>query len=344
MNESQPIRFANYRLEHLLGSGGVARVYKAWDATLERPVAVKIIDSNFTEDDFVHATALLEHVGVLMSWRHKNIIRIHRVGYDDNYLYLVMEFIDGADLGMVIERYAVDGELIPHDDVIQVARSVAQALDYAHRNGVLHLDVKPSNILMEKSGRVLLSDFSVPLGGRQEQEGAVLGTMHYMSPEQIQSPDQVTSRSDLYSLGVMLYEMLTGTVPFDHPSPVTVALQHINLAPPPPRKINPNLNPATESVLLKAIEKDPAKRYPSGEAFVNDLEYVLAFQLTTPADIRPLPPPPAGVRMPVRRISKKAIIERAITRMEDIPQVTEQDQVTREALQRAINRLKNWHQ
>ncbi len=342
--EGQPIRFANYRLEYLLGRGGAARVYKAWDAILNLPVAVKIIDSNFTEDDFAHATAFLEHTSVLMSWRHKNIIRIHRVGYDDNYLYLVMEFVDGADLGTMIERYAVDGELIPHDDVIQVARSVAQALDYAHRNGVLHLDIKPGNILMERSGRVLLSDFSVPLGDKQKQAGMVLGTLHYMSPEQIQSPHQVTERSDLYSLGIMLYELLTGTVPFDDPSPVTVALQHINLAPPPPRKINPNLNPATERVLLKAIEKNPLRRYPTGEALVNDLEDALAFQLTTPADIRPLPPPPAGVQMPTRRLSKKAIIERAITRMEDIPQVTEQDQVTRDALERAINRLRNWHE
>ena len=343
MNDSRPIRFADYRLQQLLGVGGFARVYKAWDAALERPVAVKIVDSNFTEDDFAHATAFLDHIGMLISWRHKNIIRIHRVGYDDNYLYLVMEYVDGMDLGKVIEYYALDGELIPHDDVIQVGRSVAKALDYAHRRNVLHLDIKPHNILMGKSGRVLLSDFSVPLKPKQ-QENTILGTMHYIAPEQIQNNKQVGPLSDLYSLGVVLYEMLTGTVPFDDISPIKVAMQHVNLAPPPPRKINPNLNPATEAVLLKALSKNPNQRYPTGEALINDLEDALAFQLTTPADIRPLPPPPAGIKMSVRRLSQKAMIERVITRMEIFPKITEKDKVSREVLERAINRLQHWHE
>ena len=124
------IRFANYRLDHLIGSGGFARVYKGWDAQSEMTVAIKIVDANFTEADFVFATAFLEHAGTLTSWRHKNIIRIHRAGFDDNYLYLVMEYIDGTDLAHVIERYGEEGELVPHDDVVQVARSIAQALDY----------------------------------------------------------------------------------------------------------------------------------------------------------------------------------------------------------------------
>ncbi|HBX68224.1 MAG TPA: hypothetical protein DEH25_02230 [Chloroflexi bacterium] len=343
MTESQRIRFANYRLDLLLGSGGFARVYKGWDGSSDIPVAVKIIDANFSDSDFAYATAFLEHTGVLTSWRHKNIIRIHRAGFDDNYLYLVMEYIDGTDLADVIERYSAEGELISHDDVVQVARSIALALDYAHRRKVLHLDVKPSNILMEKNGRVVLTDFNIPLGSKKEDSGVFMGSAHYMAPEQSQGLDRATHLSDLYSLGVILYEMLTGTVPFDDPSPITVALQHINLAPPPPRKINPNLNPATEVVLLKALSKNPANRYPTGEQLISALEEALAFQLTTPAEIRPLPPAPAGVEMQVRRLSQKAMVERAITRMVVLPKITEKEQITRQTLERAINRLAKWH-
>lgn len=341
-SDPQKIRFANYRLDHLVGSGGFARVYKGWEGASDTPLAIKIVDANFSDSEFALATAFLEHTSTLTSWRHKNIIKIHRAGFDDNYLYLVMEYIDGPDLGNIIERYGEEGELVPHDDVIQVARSVALALDYAHRRNILHLDIKPSNILMERNGRIILTDFNLPIGHKKEDAGVIFGSAHYMAPEQSQGADQATKLSDLYSLGVILYEMLTGTVPFDDPSAVTVALQHINLAPPPPRKINPNLNPSTEAVLLKALSKDPAARYQTGEHLVNAIEEALSFQLTIPADIRPLPPAPAGVHMQVRRLSQKAIVERAITRMEVPSKVTERDKITRQTLERAINLLATW--
>ena len=339
---SRKIQFANYRLEQLVGTGGFARVYKGWDAEAEMQVAIKIVDANFSETEFAYATDFLEHTSTLASWRHKNIIKIHRAGFDDNYLYLVMEYIDGADLAHVIERYGVDGELVPHDDVVQVARSVARALDYAHRRNVLHLDLKPSNILMERNGRVLLTDFNLPIGRKKEEAGIIFGSAHYMAPEHSQGIEKASALSDLYSLGVILYELLTGTVPFDDPSPVTVALQHINLKPPSPRKINPSLNPTTETVLLKALSKTPSERYQTGEQLVNALEEALAFQLTTPAEIRPLPPPPAGVQIQIRRLSQKAMVERVITRMEIPPKVTEREKITRETLERAINLLTTW--
>jgi serine/threonine-protein kinase len=337
------IQFANYRLDHLIGSGGFARVYKGWDLEANLQVAIKIVDANFSDTQFAYATAFLEHTSTLASWRHKNIIKIHRAGFDDNYLYLVMEYIDGADLADVIARYGEDGELVPHDDVIQVARAVSRALAYAHQRNILHLDIKPSNILMEKSGRVILTDFNLPVGRKKEEAGVIFGSAHYMAPEHSQGIDQATSLSDLYSLGVIMFELLTGTVPFDDPSPVTVALQHINLAPPSPRKINPNLNQATENVLLKALHKSPSERYQTGEAFVNALEEALAFQGATPAKIRPLPPPPAGVSLQVRRLSQKTMVERVITRMEIPAKVTKREKITRETLERAINALANWH-
>lgn len=341
-SNSRKIRFANYRLDQLVGTGGFARVYKGWDAEADMQVAIKIVDANFSESEFAYATDFLEHTSTLASWRHKNIIKIHRAGFDDNYLYLVMEYIHGADLAHVIERYGEDGELVPHDDVVQVARSVARALEYAHRRNVLHLDIKPSNILMERNGRVILTDFNLPIGRKKEEAGIIFGSAHYMAPEHSQGIDKASPLSDLYSLGVILYELLTGTVPFDDPSPVTVALQHINLKPPSPRKINPNLNPTTEAVLLKALSKRPEERYQTGELLVNSLEEALAFQLTTPAEIRRLPPPPAGVRVQIRRLSQKAMVERVITHMEIPPKVTEREKITRETLERAINLLTTW--
>jgi serine/threonine protein kinase len=343
-SSSRKIQFANYRLDHLVGSGGFARVYKAWDAESNMQVAIKIVDAHFSESEFAYATDFLEHTSTLASWRHKNIIKIHRAGFDDNYLYLVMEYIDGTDLADVIQRYGEDGELVPHDDVVQVARSVSLALDYAHRRDVLHLDIKPSNILMEKNGRVILTDFNLPIGRKTDDAGLIFGSAHYMAPEHSQGVDKASSLSDLYSLGIILYEMLTGTVPFDDPSPITVALQHINLTPPSARKINPNLNLATETVLLKALSKTPAERYQTGEELVNALEEALAFQLTTPAEIRPLPLPPAGVKLQIRRLSQKAMVERVITRMEIPPKVTEREKITRETLERAINLLATWQE
>ena len=286
----------------------------------------------------------LAQTSILTSWSHKNIVRIHRAGFDENYLFMVMEYIDGTDLADVIERYGEDGELVPHDDVIQVTRSVAMALDYAHRKNVLHLDVKPKNILMKKNGRVILTDFNLPMGRKNEDAGVVFGSVHYMAPEQSQGIENASPLSDLYALGVILYEMLTGTVPFDDPNPVSIALQHINLAPPSPRKINPNLNPATEKVLLKALSKRPENRYQTGELLINTLEEALAFQLTTPAKVRQLPPPPPGFQKQVRRLSQKTMIERVITRMEIPPDVTEKEKITRETLERAINLLATWQE
>ena len=199
-SHSRKIQFANYRLDQLIGSGGFARVYKGWDAEAEMQVAIKIVDAHYSDTQFAYATDFLEHTSTLASWRHKNIIKIHRAGFDDNYLYLVMEYIDGTDLADVIARYGEDGELVPHDDVVQVARSVARALAYAHRRNVLHLDIKPSNILMERNGRVILTDFNLPIGRKKEDAGMIFGSAHYMAPEHSQGIDNATSLSDLYSL------------------------------------------------------------------------------------------------------------------------------------------------
>jgi hypothetical protein len=183
--------------------------------------------------------------------------------------------------------------LIPTADVIRIGRAVANALDYAHSQQIIHRDVKPSNVLVARDGRVMLSDFGLALDMHDGSEGEVFGTAHYISPEQARRSADAVPQSDLYSLGVILYEMLTGVVPFHDPSPASVALQHITEPPPAPRSINPELSAQAEAVLLKALEKEPDKRYQGGDELMDALEAALT---AVPfADLPPLPPLPVDV-------------------------------------------------
>jgi len=159
--------------------------------------------------------------------------------------------------------------------VLRIGKAVAEALDYAHRKGVVHRDVKPSNILVGRDGRVVLTDFGLALDVEQGSLGEVFGSSRYIAPEQARRSSGAVPQSDLYSLGVVLYEMLTGSAPFDDPSPTAVALQHVTLAPPPPRSINPKLNAETEAVLLKALSKSPKDRYKTGGELIAALERAL---------------------------------------------------------------------
>jgi serine/threonine protein kinase len=188
--------------------------------------------------------------------------------------------------------YADEGSLMPIADVLRIGNAIAGALDYAHRQGVVHRDIKPSNVLIAKDGRVLLSDFGMALEVRDGSMGNIFGTPHYISPEQARRSADAVPQSDLYSLGVILYEILTGSVPFNDPSPASIALQHITEPPPPPRSINPEISPAVEAVILKALEKDPQNRYQSGAKLMSALEE--SFKGTASSPKIPLPPLPVG--------------------------------------------------
>lgn len=268
-------RLANFRVERLLGRGGMASVYLGWDERLLRPVAVKVIDERY-RDDPIFTARFLEEARAVAAWRHPNILQIFYAGEQEGLLYFVMEYLRGLDLEKILRQYAQQGELIPWEDVIAIGRAVASALDYAHNQGVIHRDVKPANVILEEEGRVVLADFGLARRLTQETMGQVFGSPHYISPEQARSSAEAGPRSDLYSFGVILYEALTGQVPFDDPSPATLALQHIVDEPPPPRAVNPELSPVVESVLLKALSKDPDDRFPSGEALMQALEAALA--------------------------------------------------------------------
>ncbi|PKN93348.1 MAG: hypothetical protein CVU44_10690 [Chloroflexi bacterium HGW-Chloroflexi-6] len=289
-------QLANFLLERVLGRGGMAQVYYGQDIKLQRPVAIKVIDARY-RDKPVYAQRFVKEARSVARWRHENIIQIYYADDQDGLYFYAMEYIDGQDLASILAGYAAQGELMPSDDVLRIGRAIASALDYAHKHGVIHRDVKPSNVMVSNDGRIVLGDFGLALDMQEGSSGEAFGTPHYISPEQARRSSDVVPQSDLYSLGVILFEMLTGVVPFDDPSPTSVALQHITQPPPSPRELNPQLGEAVEAVLLKAISKMPQDRYQSGAALMDALENALTLNVppTEAQDILPLPAMPAGV-------------------------------------------------
>lgn len=273
-------QLANFRLERTIGRGGMAQVYYGYDVKLKRPVAVKVIDARH-RDKPAYARRFVREAQAIAGWRHEHIIQIYYADDKDGLYYFAMEYIDGQDLGQLLAQGA-KGKLLPQAEVLRIGQAVAGALDYAHERGVIHRDVKPSNVLLAKDGRVVLADFGLALDVEQGSAGEVFGSANYLAPEQARHSAKAVPQSDLYSLGVILYEMLTGRIPFNDPSPTTVAVQHLTLAPPPPRQINPRLNKATEVVLLKALSKSPAERYQTGRQLMDALTKALATQPAAP--------------------------------------------------------------
>lgn len=287
-------RLANFRIERVLGRGGMAHVYYGRDVSLQRPVAVKVIDASYRGNPN-YAKRFIQEARTIATWRHENIIQIYYADNEGDLFYYAMEYVDGLDLSELLQQYAADGELMPHEDVIRIGKAVAQALDYAHNKGVIHRDIKPSNIMIATDERVILMDFGLAMDVAQGTIGEVFGSPHYISPEQARTSADAVPQSDLYSLGVVLYEMLTGSVPFDDPAPTAVALQHLTLDPPAPRELNANLNVATEQVLLKALSKDPADRYESGHDLIAALQRALDALPDENFEMAGLPPLPAGM-------------------------------------------------
>jgi serine/threonine protein kinase len=250
-----------YELMQLIGKGGMARVYKSIQPALERYVAVKLLHPSVAADN-EFLIRFQREAKAAASLRHPHIVQIFDFGHKEELYYMVMELIDGPTLRDELQRLKVLDETLPFSEVQRIIGEVSQALDYAHGRGIIHRDVKPANILLTPEGQAVLSDFGLAFmieSPRQTITGFV-GTPEYMSPEQGQGL-AVDGRTDVYSLGVVLYEMLTGRVPFTSKTPMAVVMKHISEPLPPPRSVNPSIPEGVEQVVFKAMSKKPGDRY-----------------------------------------------------------------------------------
>ena len=251
-----------YRVVARLGRGGMAEVYKAYQAALDRYVAVKVMHSHLIEDgDFVgrfkrEATAVAD-------LRHPNVVRVYDFDVSGDLYYMVMEYIEGPTLKAELKERSIKGQIFNLPETTRIFSALASAIDYAHSRGMVHRDLKPANIMFTREGQVVLTDFGIAriMGATQyTMTGAISGTPAYMSPEQGQG-ERGDERSDIYSLGVILYEMVLGSVPFDADTPFAIIMKHINDPLPMPRAISPDLPDGVERVILKALSKNPDDRY-----------------------------------------------------------------------------------
>jgi len=277
-----------YKVETLLGVGGMARVYRGVDTRLKRYVAIKVIDFSH-QHDTSYVTRFEREAQMIAQLTHPNVVPLYRYGEIDGFLYMVMQYIDGSDLHTVLSGYRNDGEFMEPEDVLHISREMCQALDYVHSKGVIHRDVKPSNILLDKEGRAYLSDFGLALNTEIGTLGEIFGSPQYISPEQTVSSAKAEARSDLYSLGVILYEIFTGRLPFEDKDPIEQAMKHLNQPVPPPRSLRPEISPRVEAVILKVLAKNPEDRYPSGAALFKALSGALKRQM------KPEAPPPSTI-------------------------------------------------
>ncbi len=266
-----------YQITEQIGQGGMATVYKAYQPGLDRYVAFKVLPEYYLHDGTFLARFQRE-AKVIAKLSHPNILPIYDFGQVGNLTYIVMQYIDGGTLRSVM------GQAMPLSQVVYFIDQIAEALDYAHRRGILHRDVKPGNILLEEGQRVLLTDFglakmvegTVQLTG----SGVGVGTPAYMSPEQGQGQG-VDARTDIYALGIILYEMVTGRVPYKADTPMAIVIKHMTAPLPMPRTINPNLPEAVERVILKSLAKNKDYRYPDALQMAAALKQAVAEMLDT---------------------------------------------------------------
>ena len=285
-----------YELEELVGTGGMSSVYRAHDRLLERDVALKVLHQQFTADtDYVER--FRREARSVAQLSHPNIVTVIDRGEQDDRQYIVFEYIAGENLKALVER---EGPL-PEGEAVRLTLQIARALGFAHEHGLVHRDVKPQNVLLNGDGQAKVTDFgiarSLDVQGGLTQTGTVMGTSDYIAPEQARG-SRVDAQSDIYSLGVVLYELLTGEVPFPADNFVAVAMRHINEPPPSAREHRPDVSPRLDAAIRRAMAKDPRDRFGSMDELCAELSACLgpessasgAQTMVAPARKRQRPP------------------------------------------------------
>lgn len=261
-----------YQIIERVGGGGMALVYKAQDILLNRFVAIKVLRQQFVNDEeFIRRFRREAQSAASLS--HPNIVSVYDVGQEEDIHYIVMEYVEGQNLNEIIKERAP----LQVEEAVRIASQIADALDHAHHNQIIHRDIKPHNILIGRNGRVKVTDFGIAravTSATITQTGSVVGSVHYFSPEHAKGV-ATGEKSDLYSLGIVLYQMLTGQLPFLGESPISVALKHLQEHFEEPRSVNPMIPQSVENIILKSMRKNPAERYQSASEMLRDLETCL---------------------------------------------------------------------
>ena len=258
-----------YEIHELIGVGGMANVYRCTDTVDDREVAVKILkDEYLNNEEFIRRFKNESKAIAMLS--HPNIVKVYDVSFGDMIQYIVMEYIDGITLKEYIDQQGI----IEWKDAIHLTAQILKALQHAHECGIVHRDIKPQNIMLLQDGTIKVTDFGIARfsdkSTRTMTEQAI-GSVHYIAPEQARG-DATDGKTDIYSVGVMLYEMLTGKLPFDGDSAVTIALMQLQSTPKHPREINPGIPIGLEQITMKAMEKLPSDRYTSAAEMLSDIE------------------------------------------------------------------------
>lgn len=258
-----------YEITELIGVGGMADVYKGVDVIDNKQVAIKILKKEFAEnEEFLRRFRNESKAIAVLS--HPNIVKIYDVGFSEKIQYIVMEYIDGITL----KEYIAEEKVLTWQDTVHFLIQILRALQHAHDKGIVHRDIKPQNIMMFTDGTIKVMDFGIAKFARDDGKTATdqaIGSVHYISPEQAKG-DVTDAKSDIYSVGAMMYEMLTGRKPFDSDSPVSIAVMHMHDVPERPRSVNPEIPAGLEEIVMKAMEKDPADRYQSTTEMIADIE------------------------------------------------------------------------